>query len=273
MRIERVLVTPELATTWLEHNDGNRYLGTPAVAELANAMLNGTFKLTHQPIAITPDGRLLDGQHRLSAVVLSGQSVWMTVAYDADPDTFDVIDAGKRRSAADVLGIRTGYHYAVLNSATARTVAIYDRTDVRSTSAWNTQSTATKLKLDRATLAELQADMADGINDLIHSFKAMNPSFRTSAPFVAACYVIVRDSTFTREDTDPFFRGVVTGEQLTGGDPRAKLRDALLANTTLRRLDPRLGFNMTVKAWNYYVEGRTVSYIRFTRYDIGLRPI
>lgn len=273
MRIEKVLVTPAMAAEWLTHNDSNRYLGRQFVTELANAMLNGTFKLTHQPIAITADGELVDGQHRLAAVVESGKSVWMNVARDVDPDTFDVIDAGKRRSNADVLGIRTGYSYSTLHAATARAVAIYDRTDPKATSPWNAQATTTKLKLDRATLITLAIETAEPINEMICEFKAMNQSFRLSAPFLAGCFVVKRDTTFTSEEIEPFFRGVITGEHLAEGDPRAKLRDALLANTALRRQDPRIGFNMTVKAWNYYVEGRTISYIRFTRYDTNLRPV
>ena len=51
------------------------------------------------------DGVLIDGQHRLAAVVDADVPVAMTVYTEVDDGTFDVLDTGKRRNAADVLAI------------------------------------------------------------------------------------------------------------------------------------------------------------------------
>ena len=47
----------------------------------------------------------MDGQHRLAAMVEADLAVEMTVFTDVEPHTFDVLDTGKRRNAADVLAI------------------------------------------------------------------------------------------------------------------------------------------------------------------------
>lgn len=99
-----VKMSPELATHLLEKNDDNRPISMQHVKMLAGAMKRGEWKLTHQPIAIAPSGRLLDGQHRLWAVVESGVTIDCVVIRDVPEDTFDCIDIGKRRSISDVLG-------------------------------------------------------------------------------------------------------------------------------------------------------------------------
>lgn len=63
------------------------------------------WKCTHQGIAIASDGRIVDGQHRLTAIRDCGQPVQVMITWDADPTTFDSIDTGKPRSGNDIWGI------------------------------------------------------------------------------------------------------------------------------------------------------------------------
>lgn len=97
MRFEVMTVTPEMADNWLKKNEGNRKLREQRAAALARAIQDGKYRLTHQPIAISTKGRLLDGQHRLRAVVLSQQSIETAVAFDVPEAAFEVMDAGLPR--------------------------------------------------------------------------------------------------------------------------------------------------------------------------------
>src|SRR5215510_6988131 len=97
MRFEKVTVTPELAAKLLLKNEGNRKLREQHAAGLARAIENGQYKLTHQAAAVTKKGRLVDGQHRMRAVILANKSVEMWIAYDVPDDTFSVLDAGMPR--------------------------------------------------------------------------------------------------------------------------------------------------------------------------------
>lgn len=56
-------------------------------------------------IAFDRDGRLIDGQHRLTAIRAAGVPVPVIVLYGLDPDAFAVLDTGKKRGGADVLSI------------------------------------------------------------------------------------------------------------------------------------------------------------------------
>lgn len=265
-------VTPELAVMWLEGNVGNRPIKSILVGELTNAMLNGTFKLTHQPIAITTDGRLLDGQHRLLAVIRSGRTVLMNVTFDADPATFDVIDAGAKRTLADALSIEFGNAYAAVNVAACRVVAIYDRSEPTLTTAWNAR-TFLNLKLDRGTISVLAGEMHEAMNAVVLEIKDHSRSWRLMASPLAALYVIRRDSTQDPNLIDEFVRGLASGANLPAGDVRLKLRESLTSNPAFRRNDARLGFGVTIKAWNLFVQGDAPKILRFVRDSPGSAPL
>jgi len=106
MRASIVVVTPAEAESILAGNNGNRKVRTRYVTSLANAMRRGEWKLTHQGIAISRSGRLLDGQHRLMAIAQSGIPCKMLVVTDAPDDSFPVLDLGAKRSLADATGIK-----------------------------------------------------------------------------------------------------------------------------------------------------------------------
>ena len=77
-------VTPKLAATWLSDNLQSRPLDEERVAEYAERMRSGEWtervKGIQRPIERLDTGRLLNGQHRLAAVVRAGVPVRLRVA-------------------------------------------------------------------------------------------------------------------------------------------------------------------------------------------------
>lgn len=104
MKTEIIAVTPAMAKTWLEKNaDFNRKVRQGVVERYARDMLNNNWTMTHQGIAFDSKGRLIDGQHRLHAVVAASIPVKMLVLRDVPTAAFDHVDLGYGRTAADVL--------------------------------------------------------------------------------------------------------------------------------------------------------------------------
>src|SRR6185312_13100820 len=118
-------VTPTKAEQWLEANTTNRPISKSVVRGFAEAMKRGEWVVTHQGIAFDTNGVLVDGQHRLAAIVEAEVPVEMTVFTEVDEGTFDVLDTGKRRNAADVLAIEGERSSATL-AAMVRTVWMYE---------------------------------------------------------------------------------------------------------------------------------------------------
>jgi hypothetical protein len=103
MKPTLMTVTPKIAKEMLGANNKNRRMSAPHVAKLAKAMRDGHWKVNGDQIRISTLGNVVDGQHRLMAVVRSGVSIKTWVMYDVPEDVFDTIDVGKRRSSADTL--------------------------------------------------------------------------------------------------------------------------------------------------------------------------
>jgi hypothetical protein len=80
--ITRVVdVTPVMAADWLKNNRHNTEIDPAVVECLAEIMRNNLWDVRYPGIAIGRDGRLINGQHRLSAVVLTGMTVPMYVTF------------------------------------------------------------------------------------------------------------------------------------------------------------------------------------------------
>lgn len=116
---EVVKVTPEMAALWLERNGGNRSVSAARVEFYAKQMRAGEWKLTHQGIAFDRSGDLVDGQHRLWAVIESGVAVKMLVSHGLSRDDMIAIDGGRPRSAKDAFQL-LGDDCSTRSIATAR---------------------------------------------------------------------------------------------------------------------------------------------------------
>lgn len=101
--IKKILVTPELAKEYLSHNTLNRVLNKRYIGKYVEEMKKGLWTLSNDAIIFSENGRLLNGQHRLNAVVQSGVSCEFLVGFGYPESTFNVLDSGKARSAGDVL--------------------------------------------------------------------------------------------------------------------------------------------------------------------------
>lgn len=112
-------ITPQQAQAYLDGRDLlNRSISYLSVQKYAQQMRMGSWKLSHQGIAFDEGGRLIDGQHRMSAVVSYGQPVEFIVFRDAPAETKGLVDSGKTRQPAD-RGVIAG----ILDQDTARQVA------------------------------------------------------------------------------------------------------------------------------------------------------
>jgi hypothetical protein len=118
-------ITPEKAKAYLENNFGrNRSLKPRSFARLCEALRSGHFYPIHQAIAFDEDDKLVDGQHRLSAIVETGVATWLIVAYGVRREHLSAIDRGKARSDADQIRATTDMDIGHVHVAIAKAMWI-----------------------------------------------------------------------------------------------------------------------------------------------------
>lgn len=108
-RVEIVEISPEMAESWLGKNLENRNIRKGVVERYAGDMIAGNWRDTDAMFTVREDGGLLDGQHRLRAIVLSGRTVRGIVhIVNDDVRPMDLrVDTGVSRRASEILGIST----------------------------------------------------------------------------------------------------------------------------------------------------------------------
>ncbi|HEY3502740.1 MAG TPA: hypothetical protein VGN37_08170 [Actinocatenispora sp.] len=259
MRSRVQKVTPEKAAMLLQANTSNRPLSAALVHTFAEAMRRGDWQVTHQGIAVGAGGRLVDGQHRLAAVVEAGVPVEMLVFHDVDESTFDVLDTGRRRNAADVLAIE-GEKSTVQLASMVRTVWLYDN---RPDGAWSGGSAAVT---NHQILETLAAN--PGLRDVVvvgEQIAAATGMIKSAAG--AASYLVGRVNKPKR--LAPWFDGIIDGAGLARADPRLRFRNLMLTNArkqagqVQRRRDTREHVALYVKAFNAWAGGEPLAQLRY----------
>lgn len=103
---KKMLISPSMAAKWLKGNyKKNRPIIRSSVEYLKQEIMSGTWRITNDAISFDRDGQLLNGQHRLTAIIETGKFVECIVCFDLPTDSFRVMDQGRKRSISDVLNI------------------------------------------------------------------------------------------------------------------------------------------------------------------------
>ena len=246
-------ITPELAGDWLARPGANRRMSTTIVNRYADAMVRGEWKITGEPIILSPDGRLLDGQHRLAAVVQSGTTIESMVVTGVHDDAFTQMNSGKSRTQADVVSI-AGYTNANRVSALARAIIAYE---------WYGDMNLAKQRKSRVAPSNEQV-LARVTAESEILYACLN---RTSGPTMrslglkktvgSVLYYLFRN--IDHEDAEAFYGKLESGAGLQEADPILTLRQRLLANAGgVSKLPDDYIAAITIKAWNYWRAGREI---------------
>ena len=102
MNIEMTTITPPMATLFLANNVSNRKLNKHHVDFLADQMLTGKWQKNGQTIVIADDGTLMDGQHRLNAIIKANVPAELGLCTGVPKTAMPTIDNGKSRSTSDI---------------------------------------------------------------------------------------------------------------------------------------------------------------------------
>lgn len=106
-------VTPEMAQRLMKINTSNRPISYSRVNYYADLMRRGLWAdYSNDAVCLDEAERLLNGQHRLLAIIQSEMTVPLYITYNAPAESQNFMDTGKARNLSDVLTIN-GRNYGV----------------------------------------------------------------------------------------------------------------------------------------------------------------
>lgn len=103
--VKVIRITPDIAEEFLGKNNDNRKMRKLVVQTYAKDMSEGRWEFTHQGIAFDCNGNLIDGQHRLAAIIESGMPQNMIVTRNVVSRVN--IDNHIKRNLNDITGYST----------------------------------------------------------------------------------------------------------------------------------------------------------------------
>lgn len=253
---ERRWLDVSLATALLERNTHNRSVNRRLVERLTLTIERDEYIFNGQPIQVAEDGTLLDGQHRLLAVVASGKPIDTLIIWNAKMETQDTMDMGKARSVSDVLRLR-GYanHHTV--AAVGKRIALGTMQGLQ------------------AGAASLQKEVSAGkIVSIVESLEEIDRYTVYARSVAKASGLIISQVGFLmwwfdnidRVDSDYFWERLRTGQSLDEGDPIYALRryGQLTNHTGMGTFGRQVTMGaMIVKAWNKFRQGEPVLRLTF----------
>ncbi|MFI7104098.1 hypothetical protein ACIBK8_32720 [Streptomyces sp. NPDC050161] len=257
-----VNVTPEIAETFLSRASVNRRLDMGRVRSLTESILRGEWKLTHQGIAFDEAGVLLDGQHRLHAIIEANTPVTMFVFDGLSEDVFPVLDTGKRRSAADTL-LSTGEKYLPLLSSTIRHVILFK---TMPNGSWN--GAQAYVSNDRI-LAAYYGDK-DRYGEAVAIGRELSKYLFASQTAAAVGFFLTTEAAPGAHpaEIEDWTSGLKSGANLDPGDARLALRE-VPRGTQKRGSKRRMGLRdqvaIYIKAWNAWVQPDQAGELRLQR--------
>lgn len=257
---EVIIVTPEIAEMYLELNFKNRPLTKSHVSFLAEQMRTGAWQMAYDPIRISVTNVLLDGQHRLRAIVESGTSQQMLVIRGLPDETFTIMDTGRIRTANDVLTI-AGITHGRGTAALVRMIINYEQGRIN-----NTMTNMGRI----AVLNVTHQDVLDYVR--VHNIM----------PYVAAGLQWYRECRFFTPTEYGFFYYIfskidekaaktfidsfVSGAELGAKDPIFVLRKKI-ETYKINRISthPTEKLALAIKAWNLFREKKYVGYLTYNK--------
>jgi hypothetical protein len=106
IKFKAILMTVERAQQLLDNNHPKNLTMKPAkIKQMTNDILNGDWRLTPEPIIVSSEGVLLDGQNRCMACLNADIAIPVFLCTGAPEDVMLAVNVGASRNVADVARI------------------------------------------------------------------------------------------------------------------------------------------------------------------------
>ena len=239
----------EQAYALLAQMPSNRRISQIWVNTLARDMLAGAWIAgAGDPIRVDEDGNLIDGQHRLWAVIESKTSHDFVVHRNLPVESLWVIDTGRSRTLRDFLMMKKENNVSALSTA-IKLFIVYERKQIVAYSGAATPSIQECLAtLERHPNLRASTTATQSVNRSVKGGHGL---------WTTAHYIL---ASINESDTQDFIAKISTGENLGDGSPLLALRRRLIDDaSSLRHLAPIERSALIFKAWNLYRTGATAT--------------
>jgi hypothetical protein len=249
VKAKLIELTPQRAEQLLERNTHNRTVQTATVDKYARDMRNGDWQINGEAIKISADGQVLDGQHRLMAILEADIPITTLLITGLPAQTQETMDQGRGRTFGDMLKLR-GETNATNLAAAVRIVCLFEMYGLPYHSGFSGPAPSPQVL---ARCLEHNPEIRGSVT------LACNQRRSWLQPTIVAAFHYLFASA-SQEDADDFVEKVLTGTGLDASDPRYLLREKLIKEryeNGWMGQKPRMA--LMIKAWNAFRRGEELA--------------
>ena len=224
IKTEVRVITPSFANELLINSTTkNRTVNNRNVLKYANEIKQGRWRLNGESIKLDYNGNILDGQHRLLAIINANVEIETMVTTGLDPIVFATLDTGKKRDGGDVLST-----YGVYNSrAVASTIKMVKQLDK---GMYGDSGSASRV-LSNEDFPIIYAQDPSGYQDSVKFASKMYKVFQMAlTPTLISTFDYYLTRRYSKDISRNFLERLCLGCELTEDSPILALRNRLLAN-------------------------------------------
>lgn len=260
------LVNPAKAAEWLSRNVQNRKISRGLVDYLRRAMEAGKWRLNGQAFIFTPDGKMLDGQHRCMSVMESGVTIRSVVVRGIAEDVFTTIDVGLKRTASQALQI-LGVAYPHMTAAAASLYYRFERGNI----SYAFSHAEKTMRVHPSDVVEL-VERCPGLAEAAKKMAGLSRLARFSnSPSACAVSYFLGSDKHGEAVADGFFEPLNSGAGLPKSSPILCLRNMLQDLHHQKHRPPQaMVFGLVVQAWNAYIDNRQMRVLRPWNWNRGM---
>lgn len=245
-----IVVTIPIAEKLLTINKQNRNLSRRNKLFLSGQMATDDWIETGATVKITSEGILIDKQHTLNAIILSGKPQPLWISINVPPKAAAVLDTGKPRSAGDVLYMND---IKDVNTTAAAIKLIIKFINNR---AYNRRFLHEKhpITANHKVLEfyENNPDIAEVVKDVTYMVQKTGRKMFTRVGWIAMYWLL---SKVHKKKCESFYNDVFYNEYLDRNNAAYVLRNKMEAEYELGRFITPEQIASVITAFNYYKDG------------------
>lgn len=261
------VVTPEKAAMYLGTSIGNRNIKKDTMSALIDALSKGTFEVNGETIVFDQDGSLMDGHHRMEAIVRSKVPAICLIVRGIERNTWTTMDSGTARSLGDVFKFEGIPNYNSVSSIVAGTYAMS-----KGKIGINTLGSGNKLKRDclsRKDALELYHKYANIWQEAARI--GINTRYKLSGLFsikevgvISAHLVIYLHHSL--EKVEEFWDLVINGDGIYASLRNLFLKD--MQETRFKKMSAQSRQSCIASVWNKYLADKKAKRVQYSFTEI-----
>jgi hypothetical protein len=257
IRQTQVLITPEMASIFLQKNVGNRRVSKDRVNVLAEQIQKGNWIYDANPIRFDVNNILIDGQNRLMAIVKSNTAVMSDIVYGLSEQSRLIEGTGRPKTTSDVISMM-GYKNSHNLVAQAKNIIAYNN----GLDTWKRENSGFFSSTEIYDYIESNIQM---LNDIISFSNSARKKFSGLTMLQYGTLFYITNKSKYAHKAEPFFNTLISGMAENAKDPARVLRERLIKNISSShyKLGRYATYGFAIKAWNLYVQNKECTVLRF----------